>query len=64
VPFDDLLDEREGEKKMILDFFDQEDALDKALVIVRDVLSLFPGTRNKAFPDIEMDRLFRGVGEF
>ncbi len=48
---------------MVLDFFDQKDAFDIALVIVCNIFSLFPGPWNKAFPHIEMDRLFWGVGE-
>jgi hypothetical protein len=53
-----ILDHGEREEITILEFFNEADAINKAVIIFRDVPPALPGLGEESFPDIIMNGLF------
>jgi len=62
--FEDVLDHGEGKKIAILEFSDEADALHIAVVIFRNIPSLFVGLGKESFTDVKMDGFFGNLGIF
>jgi hypothetical protein len=60
--FQDIFNDRQGQKITVLEFLDQANALYIPIVVIGNVSSPLAGLGEEAFADIIMDRLFGHAG--